>query len=246
MLSGLMERSDPRPALAIIPAGTGNDIARAIGVPTVEDAVAALRGEQTRLFDLIRIDCQSDGRPVRRHALLLGTVGFSPAVLDTVKPWMKRLLGPRGAYYLGMLLAVIIYELPDMVVRRDDGDFRGRSWIVIAANAERVAGGSIRIAPGARMDDGELNITIVPERSKLNFILKMMGKMSTGEHVNEPGIQYFRTANIRVESDPPAGLEIDGNPFGYTPATFTVSPRAARIVCPTSDGIDDARPRGAS
>jgi diacylglycerol kinase family enzyme len=103
ILSGIMAQPEPRPKLAIIPAGTGNDIARAVGIYSFENAVDALHGDHVRKFDLIRIDCQVDGRKAHRYAFLVGTVGFSSTLM--VRPWMKRYLGPKGAYYLGIILA---------------------------------------------------------------------------------------------------------------------------------------------
>ncbi len=96
IMSGIMDCEGPKPALAIVPAGTGNDIARNVGIGSVEDSVRVLRECRPRGFDLIRIDCQNDGQPEHRHAFLHGIVGFSS--IPMVKPWMKRLLGPTGAY----------------------------------------------------------------------------------------------------------------------------------------------------
>jgi diacylglycerol kinase family enzyme len=77
ILSGIMAHQDPRPKLAIIPAGTGNDIARNLGISSFENAVDALHGDHARTVDLIRIDCQVEGRKAHRYAFLMGNVGFS-------------------------------------------------------------------------------------------------------------------------------------------------------------------------
>jgi diacylglycerol kinase (ATP) len=228
IMSGIMERQGPRPKLAVIPAGTGNDIARNVGICSVADGAGALRNGRARAFDLVRIDCQVDGQPAHRHAFLYGSAGFSPIYL--VRPWMKRLLGPKGAYYLGMFLQIIVFRAPQMTVRAEGREHSGRNWMIMVANAERSAGGSMCIGPGARLDDGELNVTVVPSNSKFTVITRLLPKVATGAHVNEPGMSYFPGKRIEIDSDPPAIVELDGDIFGATPATFTVCPRKMQIM----------------
>ncbi len=229
ILSGIMAHQDPRPKLAIIPAGTGNDIARNLGISSLEDAVNALRGDHVREVDLIRIDCQVEGRTAHRYAFLMGNVGFSS--IPMVRPWMKRLLGPKGAYYLGTILQIIAYRAPHMAVHWEDQGYSGPVLIVIVGNVERTAGDSMCLAPGAHYDDGELNVSIIPSRSKLNM-MTTLPKVASGAHVNEPGVRYFPAKRIEVDSAPPAILEIDGDIFGMTPAAFAVCPKAVQVLCP--------------
>ena len=230
IMSGMMAQSGPRPKLAITPAGTGNDIGRNVGVYSFEDAINALRGGRARKFDLIRIDCQVDGRKAYRYAFLSGSVGFS--VCYMARPWMKRYLGPKGAYYLSIVLGIIAFRIPHMTVRWQGHEYGGRTWVVYAANVERTAGGSMCIAPGARPDDGKLHVAIVPSRSKLYSMTKMMPKVPSGAHVREPGVSYFSTEKLDVECERPGIVEIDGDVFGTAPATFTVCSKAIEVIRP--------------
>jgi YegS/Rv2252/BmrU family lipid kinase len=230
VLSGIMEHPQPRPKLAIVPGGTGNDIARNAGIRSVEDAVAALRGGHRRSFDIIRIDCQFDGRPANRYALLNGVVGFTAQPM--VRPWMKRLLGPKGAYYLGTIMQIVAYRSPHMTVRWEEGEHSDRTIMVIIGNVEWASGGSMCLAPGALSDDGDLNVVIIPVMSKFTMVFRMFPKIPSGEFVNGPGVKYFTAKKIEVTSDPPALLDIDGDLYGITPATFTVNPLAMEIVSP--------------
>jgi diacylglycerol kinase (ATP) len=233
ILPGLMAHGAARPSLAIVPAGTGNDIARTIGVPLeVPEAITTLRQGHEGAFDVLQIDCRLNGRPTRTYALLSCGVGFSAAALGTVKPWMKRVLGPAGGYYLATLLAMAIYRFPEMTVRVEQGEYRGRAWIVVIGNAERVSGGSMCIAPGALMDDGIANFTLVPARAKLHSLFTLFPRMPSGAHTAEPGVEYFPGEWIEIESSPPASIEIDGNPFGETPMRCQLLHRAVRVACP--------------
>ena len=93
-------------------------MARAVGIGSVDAAVKALRGGRARAIDIIRLDSQVDGEPAHNHAFLFCAVGFS--AVPMLKPWMKRLLNPAGAYYAATLAQAIAYRQPYMTVRAGD------------------------------------------------------------------------------------------------------------------------------
>ncbi len=236
--SGIMDREGDQITIAIIPAGTGNDIARNIGISSLQDAVSALKGEHIRAFDLIQVDYQESGKPGRRYAFLSANVGFS--AMPMVKPWMKRILGPKGAYYLGTFLQILFHRSPHLTVRVDENEcWNTLSWMIIIANVESSSGGCMRIGPGARTDDGELNITIFPAKSKFTMVTKLLPKVPSGEQINAPGVLYFPGKQIEVVSDSPAILDLDGDVFGTIPATFTVCPGLFRVMVPNSKGMEN-------
>ena len=234
VMSGISDRPGPgsRPRLAIVPAGTGNDMARNLGIVSVQDAVTALRQGREREVDLVRVESQVGDRRAHQYAFLFCAVGFS--AIPMMKPWMKRLLGPRGAYYLATLSQAIVYKAPEMAVRTEEQEISGRLWVVVVGNAEYSAGGSMRLAPGARIDDGELDVTVIPSGSKFKLIPGLMPKIASGAHVTEPGVSYFRARRIEIDSDPPAVVDLDGDLFGTTPAVITVCPGILRVMAPAS------------
>ncbi|MBA3034869.1 MAG: diacylglycerol kinase family lipid kinase [Desulfobacterium sp.] len=230
ILSGIMERDKTRPRLAIIPGGTGNDVARNAGICSVRDGVFALQNGRSRSFDLIRVDCMFDGKPIQKHAFLFVAVGFSSNPMT--KRWMKRLFGPKLSYYLGTFLQSIIYQAPHMTLRTESREFSKRTWMIIVGNADRAAGGSMCLSPGARTDDGELNVTVIPFQSKLKMVTGLLPKIASGAHIYEAGISYYQEKKIYVDSNPVAILDLDGDILGETPATFTVCPQAVQIMTP--------------
>jgi len=232
VLSGIMDRPEPRPRLAILPAGTGNDIARQVGAFPLERAIAALEAGEAATYDLIRIDCRVDGAPATRHAFVYGTAGFS--ALLKFRPWMKRFLGATVGSYLSMILALFEFRPPVMKLVWDDGSVNERLWMAVIANAERAAGASMHIAPGARTDDGRLDVSLIPAKSKPMMLATLLPKVPSGRHVEDPQVRYFRTTAITVETDVPMLVEIDGDIHGRTPATFAVRPCAVEIVGTTA------------
>lgn len=230
IISGIMEHPEPRPKLAIIPGGTGNDIGRNAGIRSVEDTITALRQGSMKSFDIIRIDGQFGGKLNHRYSFLHGNAGFS--AISMVKPWMKRILGPKGAYYLGTIIQILAFRALNMTVRWEAGEYSGRTMMVIIANVERSAGGSMCIAPGAKADDGELNVTIMPFKSRPRMMFKLLPKVPTGSHIDEPGVKYFQAKRIEIVSDPQSFLDLDGDILGTTPAVLTIQPQAIEIMTP--------------
>ena len=89
------------------------------------------------------------------------------------------------------------------------------------------------MSPGARTDDGLLDVTIYPNRPRFLMLTQLFPKIPSGAQVDEPDVAYFRTARVEVDSDPPSIVEVDGDLFGTTPASFTVVPTAVTVLCPT-------------
>jgi len=229
VVSGLMAVQRHRPPLGILPLGTGNDIARSVGLRSGEDALKALERAHTRPLDLIRVDCLEESVSVTRFACLTASAGISAMVIRSLRPWMKRWLGSENAYMLATLIALVRYRPSQMQVQWPDGDFTGKLLMVNVGNAEYESGGGMRMSPGARIDDGMVNISII-RAAPLPRLLRKLPGIRTGAHIHEPEVVYFLAARVQVDSDPPVGIQMDGDIRGHTPATFTVLPHALQVI----------------
>lgn len=225
IISGMMDMPGIKPRLAVIPCGTGNDVAQNAGIFSIDDAATALRNGYSRAFDLIRVDKEDECR----HAFLFGNAGFSSA--PKMRPWMKRLLGARGAYFLATFLQIIVYRAPHMTVRIDGHEHSGKIYLVITGNAEWAGGGCMRVCPGARTDDGLLNVAVIASASVCRVITKVFTCITSGAHIDLPEVAYRTGRKIEVHSEPPAALDLDGELFGTTPATLSVCPAALEVLC---------------
>ena len=150
---GLLSAANGRAALAVVPVGTGNDIARALGIHSWSDARHALAHGCSAPIDVIRVECFVDGKEAVRHALLFAAVGIAGESLRLTTPGVKNVFGERLAYPAGLLRALWNYRAPLLRVTRDQQVSEERFMFVGASNSEW-AGGGMKIAPGARMDDG--------------------------------------------------------------------------------------------
>ena len=228
--SGLLLSGATNTRLGIVPIGTGNDVARQCGIRDVAQARAALRGGRTRSLDVIRIQCRGQDQPVMRFALLYGAVGIISEVLRRTTPRVKRLFDPRLAYYVGALRAIATYRSPRMRVTCDGQVWEQRLLLVCASNSAD-AGGGMRLAPGALMDDGLLNVNVCEAISRVRTVA-LLWHIFNGRELSHPRLRYFTTRAVSVEANPPIDVEADGELIGCTPARFEVMPQALKMMLP--------------
>ncbi|HJO54878.1 MAG TPA: diacylglycerol kinase family protein, partial [Verrucomicrobiota bacterium] len=173
-----------RPTLATLPVGTGNDVALTYGLAHFDSAIDALDKGSTRTLDVIRVQLMRDGKSVTRHALLFVAAGFAAEVIRKTGPRVKRIFGRRFSYSVGLFRALASFRSPEFSVKWDDGEMSGRMFQVCAGNTEFAAGGVMRISPGARPDDGLLNISLVDVLGRLQIVRRFPSILS-GRYVED-------------------------------------------------------------
>ena len=228
VINGLGERiSDV--SVGLVPLGTGNDFARSLNLPKdIDTSIELIERRQTRQIDAVRVtsDCT-------RYFVNVSGGGFSGIVDEKLTPEMKTTWGPL-AYLRGAAEA-----LPELCAYRtemlldDSEQIAMNLYNVIVANGRYVAGG-IPIAPEAVIDDGLLDIILIPERPAAHIAL-LMGQILLGEHLTNEALVFRRTAKLAVNSHPGMWFNVDGELVGNEPAMFEVMPRALRFVVGDSD-----------
>jgi diacylglycerol kinase (ATP) len=216
--------SNGGPPVGVLPGGTGNLLARALGIPlSVKAAVSALlKGREAR-FDLGRLP---DGRC---FAIGLG-VGVDESMIAHASKELKKRIGFLAYFWSGTLAGLkverIAYRLTsDGVVRE------GHAVSVLVANLGTVLGGLITLGKDIRPDDGVLHTVIFAPNNLLDAF-RIFGRMLVGGIENDPCIHYVAGRNIRLETTPPRRAQADGELLGNTPIDITVMPGAARLLIP--------------
>jgi diacylglycerol kinase (ATP) len=217
-------------ALALVPAGRGNDLGRALGVPRDPDGAAAvIAAGNRRAIDLGR--CGGD------VFVTVATFGFDAETSGVVH---RREVPGRGtiAYLLAALRTLATYRAVEAVIEGDFGRIEGRFFLVATANT-RSYGGGMRIAPGAVPDDGLFDVCAVRDVSRLD-VLRLLPRVFSGAHLGHPAVSLLRTRELRIETSRPAALYADGEPFTTTPATLTIAKGALWVIVPASEGVAGA------
>jgi len=142
---------------------------------------------------------------------------------------VKRIFGRRFSYSVGLFRALTSFRAPEFSVKWDGGETSGRMFQVCAGNTEFAAGGVMRISPGARPDDGLLNISLVDALGRLQIVRRFPSILS-GRYVEDERVDYFTGKRLEIDAVPPAEFQADGDIIGTTPATVELLPGALQLV----------------
>jgi diacylglycerol kinase family enzyme len=142
----------------------------------------------------------------RKYAGVAG-IGFDSDVVRFVDARMRR---ARGAwiYPYAVLRTVMSYRPPFVRIEFDGGSFEGRVTIVAAANSPYFGGGML-IAPGARLDDGLLDLVVIEHLAPLR-LLALFHRIYRGRHIDHPAVHTFRLRRAKVTVDRNSAVYADG------------------------------------
>ncbi len=217
---GVVAGSDA--TLYIVPTGTGNDFARVLGLPRdpMEAFIAQLGGREAHL------DCgKINGRPF----LNVAGSGFDVEVLRSMEELKKIYPGPK-AYRKAVFSTLEKFSAFEADVSIDGGVFEHvRTTIIEIANGQYIGGG-MRVAPGARPDDGLFNVVIVSKvpRWTVPFLLPLF---IMGAHVHLP-VARVVSAKRLVMRAPGMVVEVDGQLEQMDQAEFEIMPGALKVMRP--------------
>ncbi len=213
--------------MGLVACGTGNDAARAMGLPVVDGVASAqtILGGFTKSFDLGR------GSNQERDFFYFGSIsaGFDAVVNARANRWSW----PKGPsrYVLAMLRELAVFK-PIGYKAVVDGKPRELSAILCAVANSRSFGGGMLITPEASIQDGELDLFIVHPLSRPAF-LKMFPKVYTGGHVTHPAVEIVRAKSIFLDAGKIPTFA-DGEYVGNKPMQIDVVPSAIKVFVPRS------------
>jgi diacylglycerol kinase (ATP) len=217
--------------LAVVPAGTGGDFGRSIGVEgiSIEQDLALAT---VRPMDVGRVEVTGSTGPVVRYFANIASFGSSGLVVDKVNRSSKR-LGAKASYLISAVSAMLEYRNCRVRLTLDGKPMEARVNIVAVANA-RYFGGAMKVAPGAYLDDGIFDVVVVGDIGLPTF-LAVSRKLYHGRHTEHPKVSVYQAREVVVELlDGAAMVETDGESPGAIPARFTILPRAIKVLAPWS------------
>ncbi|SFC47751.1 diacylglycerol kinase (ATP) [Nocardioides terrae] len=204
--------------LGIVPMGTGNDTARALGLPLRDPAAAAdviVRG-RTRLIDLAR---SGD-----RYFVTVLAAGFDAAVNEKA----NTMTWPKGQLKYSLAIVAVLKEFkPISYTLELDGETRRVEGMLVSVGNGDSMGGGLRVTHGASLDDGLLDVvlfTSVPRRE----LIKTYPKLFSGGHTRHPAYERHRVKRVTVAASGVVAYA-DGERFGELPLTVEVVPGALTV-----------------
>ncbi len=219
VINGLFRSEIP---LGLLPMGTGNDFAKGVGMPTgLHAAAAALLNGHVREIDLAQVGAAVYG--------CIAGVGFDSTVTRYANQHARWLSGSL-AYTWSLLCCMPEYRPQQLKIIADGESFSEEVLFAVVGNNASYGGG-IRLAPRARLDDGILDVCIVPFLSRLE-LLRWVPRAYRGEHLNHPRIKYLQARKITLNAASRMELFGDGEFLQELPATIEVLPRALRMIAP--------------
>lgn len=221
-----------RTTFAVIPAGTGGDLAaRTLGIPSSPAAVADhLARVEARPFDVGRLEyTTSEGKKAVTLFTNIASFGMSGRVDELVNTGPKWLTG-KGAYLAASLRALVGWKHRLVRIFVDDKPVYDGAVLTVAVANGRAFGGGMMVAPEADCADGELDVVILGDLPLVE-LTQVSASIYKGTHVKSKNVHTARGKVVRVETDDPTVLlDVDGETPGRVPGVFTVLPGAIRLL----------------
>ncbi|MRN56389.1 diacylglycerol kinase [Paenibacillus monticola] len=219
VINGMAEKPN-LPPLGVLPLGTTNDFARAMGIPkNWEDSCDLILRNEMRMIDL--------GKANDRYFINIAGGGSLTELTYEVPSRLKTMMG-QLAYYLKGIEKMASLSPQELVIRANGQEtISGEFMLFLIANTNSV-GGFEKLAPDARIDDGLFDV-IALKKCTLPEFIRLVRLALSGKHLKDKKIIYFRTDAMEVTSPGPVQLNLDGELGGNLPGYFQVLPHHLQV-----------------
>lgn len=221
--SGIGQSKNKIP-VAILSAGTVNDFATHMNIPT----------DMTKFFEMIKNGKVRDvdlGKVNDNYFLNVAASGILTDIGYRVQPEAKAIFG-RLAYYVEGMLEIPRSGIKPIMVNFESKEYSKEEEIMlyIVSNSASI-GGFKKLAPDASVSDGFLDVLII-KKSEVQEIANIFLSIFKGEHINHPNVSYFKTNKLKVSSKEKLTIDIDGEYGGVLPGEYTIEANGIKLLVP--------------
>ncbi|OMP66188.1 hypothetical protein BTO28_13425 [Domibacillus epiphyticus] len=218
-------------ALAILPAGSGNDIARIFGLTNHPGQfVEKLLSSKTKAVDVLKANTC--------YGLTVAGTGLDADIAQRVnqafyKKWLNKIGAGSFAYTVGTVLSALLFK-PFKSIITIDGDqyISDETWLLAFGNTSSYGGGLV-ICPYAHPVDGVLDVTMLHTVKRGKVLFQLFPMLMRGEPIKKNGVMYKKGKKVSVDTDRPIPVMVDGEEIGTTPVQITVHEKALQLVLTT-------------
>jgi len=218
--------------LGLIPAGTGNDMARVLGIPHENQEAALDVLIEALHYPARTIDAGlvTDSAGDTRWFGCMVSAGFDSLVNERANTWRH----PKGAsrYTFAMLRELVTLKPIEYKISYDGETLESGGVMMSVGNGVSLGGG-MKVTPTAIVDDGLLDILVVGPLTRIQF-LRIFPKVFAGTHIKDPRVSIIKAAKIRIEADGVVAYT-DGERFAALPIDIEVKPGALKVFAPPVD-----------
>lgn len=197
-------------ALGILPVGTGNDVAASLGIPQeLTAALSMITDKNSRAFDLCEVHAfnQETRSLERRYYCCALGLGMDTPALKRIQS-ARFLRRGRLLYSLAALRTILSYRGPTLSITTHQSQERREVFFAAICNTKSYAGG-MTIAPAAKIDDGLLDLCVVPQMRR-DRLLRCFSKVFEGRHVDHSQIIYQQSPSVKIASKDRVPITLDG------------------------------------
>lgn len=212
--------------LGILPLGSGNGLARDLGIPIdIEKALDIILNANTRTIDY----------GIANEQVFFCTCGFGFDAFVSGKFAEDKRRGPLG-YVRNVLESVVDFKAEEYEITYDEGTFKDKAFILTCANTSQY-GNEAYIAPNASMDDGKMNVSILKPLNALE-IPQTTIQLFTKNIDKNSKMTTLLTRKIRIKRESPGLIHIDGEPvFTDRDVTVSIVHKGLKVFAPTASEI---------
>ena len=214
----------------VVPTGSGNDFAKALGIRSIEIALRAWQqfcADQKNVKEIDLGVIRSGSQETLFCCVAgIGMDAEANARANRMPQWLKS----RGGYVLAALQSLIAFKPAEMNITAEGREIQRSAFFIAVGNALSYGGG-MKVTPQATLDDGLLDFCLVSKMNKLK-LLCWVPTIFFGQHLRLKQVEYFRASQIRIESARKLDLYADGEYAAQTPVEIGLIRRGMRVIVP--------------